>query len=266
MLRPLFSAYFLDFRNNLTRFVYHDRISDSNIQIIDKILVVQSSTGYRCPAQTHRFKNRCRCDSSGSSNGKFDIQKFCFLLLRRIFVCDRPTWYFGCRPQNLTVCNRIDLYDRTINIIRQVSSVLTNLADGIPDLICSMTDPIIINNRNPLLFQIFIPFHMGFELPSTDFLHIKNKHRQIALFCNAAVQLTQRTCRTVSRICKCLFPKHLLCFVYFFKIRILHIDFSTDFNIRQRIFHLFLYIMDYFRIGCYIFSLDDAVSSGHRQF
>ena len=71
-----------------------------------------------------------------------------------------------------------------------------------------------------------------FELPSTDFLHIKKKHRQIALFCNAAVQLTQRTCRTVSRICKCLFSKEeVYAFVEEMQQQLEHPEFVVEYKI-----------------------------------
>ena len=83
----------------------------------------------------------------------------------------------------------------------------------------------------------------------------------MALFRDAAVELTQRSRGTVARIGKGLQPQELLACVDRRKGRLLHVDFAADLEVRQFILELLLDIADDLGILCDVLALHDAVAA-----
>ena len=106
---------------------------------------------------------------------------------------------------------------------------------------------------------------MGCKGTSLRLLNIENKHRQISLFRDLTVQLTQSSCCTVSWIGKGLLSQQFLLRIHCIKSFIGHVNLPTDLNIWNRMLQLLLHIFDYPGILCDIFSLNDAIASGNGR-
>ena len=144
--RSFFFYHRLDLRNNLSGFIHYNRISNTDIQIINKILVMQCGSGYAGTTQANRIKNRRRCDSSSTSYGQFDIPQHSLFFLWWIFISHCPSWYLGCLPHRHTILQIIQLHHCTINIISQFSTLLTDLLNRFPDFFACGADLIIFNH------------------------------------------------------------------------------------------------------------------------
>ena len=70
---PLFLFYFLDLGYNFAGFIDDDRISDSDLKFVHKILIVKRRPGNRWAAETNRFKHRRRRNASGTPYRQFNF-------------------------------------------------------------------------------------------------------------------------------------------------------------------------------------------------
>ena len=104
---------------------------------------------------------------------------------------------------------------------------------------------------------------MGCKGTSLRLLNIENKHRQISLFRDLAVQLTQSSCCTVSWIGKGLLSQQFLLCIHCIKGFIGHVNLPTNLNIWNRMLQLLLHIFDYPGILCDILALDNTITSGN---
>ena len=99
------------------------------------------------------------------------------------------------------------------------------------------------------------------ELTAAGRLQVEDEEREMALFRDAAVELTQRSRGAVARIGKGLEPQELLACVDRRKGRLLHVDFAADLEVRQFILELLLDIADDLGILCDVLALHDAVAA-----
>ena len=123
-LRALFFPHFLHLRNDLAGFVDDDGVPDSDIQIIDKVLIVKRRPRNASSIEPYRLKYRSRRDPACPSDRQLDIQKLCLFFLRRIFVGDRPSGHFRGCPELLPVRETVDLDHRSVDVIAEVAAVL----------------------------------------------------------------------------------------------------------------------------------------------
>ena len=94
--RTFFLYHTFDLWDNLPRLIYDYRISDANVKVVNKILVMKSRPGNTGAAQPDRLKNGCRRDPTGAANRQFNVQDLAFLFLRWIFISHGPARHLGC--------------------------------------------------------------------------------------------------------------------------------------------------------------------------
>ena len=124
--------YSLDFRDDLTGFIYKNGIAYTKSQLVNEILIMQYCSGYGCACKQYRFKYCNRCYSTGTAYIYFYIKEFGLLFFRRILIGYRPSWNLGGIAQLLSVAVTVDFDYSAVNIISQVATVLSDGTDGIP--------------------------------------------------------------------------------------------------------------------------------------
>ena len=239
---------------------------------------MQCRAGYHRTAETYRFENCDRSDSSCSSGIDFNINKAGLFYFRRILISDCPSRELDRISEPRSLSEVIELNYRAVDIVFELASHLTDPGDGIPDFICGLAFITVLDYLYAVALQIFITFEMGIKSNAAGLLNIEYKKGQTSFLCYPRIYLPESSGSAVPRIGKCLFSFLFSLRVNSFKSFSGHIDFAPDLDIRNRLFHLFDDIRDLLRIHCDVFTFGYAVTScncelqltvlvteGHRQ-
>ena len=249
--------------NDFPGLEHADGIPNPDIQLINKILVVQGCPLYLGTAKLHRLKNSRRGDAACAPYGKLNIQQPGFLFLRRILVSHRPLGHLGSLPQLLPLGKIIDLYHGTVNIIRQAAPGGPDFINSRHDLLSSTANLVVVNDLHALFFHEIIGFRMAGKLPALSCLQIEHEHGQLPFLGNAAVQLPEGTGSTIPGIGKKLQPQKLLTVIYLGKCLPAHVHLPPHLKVRQAVLQLLLYILDDTGIFRHILPLNYPVPPGN---
>ena len=105
--------------DDVARLADEDHIAHADVLRRDVILIVQRCAGNQRARDRDRIKHRIRRQNAGTADADEDIQKLCAFFLRRIFECHRPARRLRGFAEDRARGNRVDLYDRTVDIERQ---------------------------------------------------------------------------------------------------------------------------------------------------
>ena len=126
-LRPLFWHDLENFRDDLPCLADFDRVSDADILLGDKVLIMKRRRCHRGSRQVHRRDNGPGRQYPCSPNLYDDVLQDSLLDLGRIFERRRPARELRRASHARAPRKVIELHDRAVNVIRQV---ITRLADG----------------------------------------------------------------------------------------------------------------------------------------
>ena len=200
--RTLFLHYFLDLGDNLPGLVNLHRVTYSHIQAIDEVLIMQCCPFHLGTAKAYRVEDRRGSDAASAPHRKLNASHYSFLFLRGVLVSNCPARDLGGGPQLIAISEIVELHHRTIYVIRQAAPAFSYSLNGPPDFFCSVANRITVYNLDALFLHKGISLSMGGKLHALSLLQVEDKHRQLALLGNAAVQLAKRPCRTVPGIGK----------------------------------------------------------------
>ena len=263
--RSLFFIYRQNLRYDLSRLPYQNRITNSHIQLIDAILVMERRSLYIGSAEANRFKDSGGSNSAGTSDTKPYFLYNTFFFLRWVFICDGPAWNLGGCSKVLSHLQTVHLNHCSVNIIGQVTAGFANLLDCFPYLIGRPAEPVSFDHLNSLFFQPFQAFRMSLEFYSSGLLNIEYKKGQLSLPYNLRIQLAQSPGGAIAGIGKYLLAGRLQPFIDLFKICQPHMDFPTDLDIGHRFLQAANHIPDHFYVFRHVFSLIDSVAAGHSH-
>ena len=264
VLRSFVLQHRLDARDDFPRLIDENSITDTDVQTVNIVLIVQGRPLDARSAEPHGIEHGRRCDAPGPSDGKFNIAKYRLLLLRRILIGNRPTRRLCRHTKFLTHGKGVHLDHGSIDVIGQAAAPHTDLLDGGPDLLRRTANAVIRYRLDPLRLHECIRLGMRGKYAAVTALQIEYEHRQPALLRDARIQLPQCSCGTVARIGKRLQPKEFLPLIGLGKCGALHIDLAAHLKIWQCIMQLLCNIVDHACICCHVFSLHNAVTSCDR--
>ena len=252
---------FLDLRDDLARLVDAHRVTDAHVEVVDEVLVVQGRALDCRAAEPDRVKDSRRRDASRTADGELDFADDRLLLLRRVLVGNRPARHLGCRAELLAVCETVELDDRAVDVVGQAAAALANGGDGLPDFLCRAADFVVVDDFDALLLHERIRLGVRRELTAAGRLQVEDEEREMALFRDAAVELTQRSRGTVARIGKGLQPQEFLPCIDRIEGLLLHVHFTADLEIRQLVLERFFDVVDDSCVLRDILALHDAVAA-----
>ena len=150
--------------------------------------------------------------------------------------------------------------------------------DRVPDFVCGLAFIAVFDDLNIVTFQVFIAFEVCFEGNAPRLLNVEDEKGQASFFGDPGVDLAQGSRSTVPGIGKCLFAFLLSLGIDVLESLPRHVDFASDLNVRNRLFHLPYDIRDLPGIHGYVFAFGNSVAScngklqlavliaeGHRQ-
>ena len=153
------------------------------------------------------------------------------------------------------------LYEVTGGLNTGLAAALANGGDGLPDFLCRAADFVVVDDFDALLLHERIRLGVRRELTAAGRLQVEDEEREMALFRDAAVELTQRSRGTVARIGKGLQPQEFLPCIDRIEGLLLHVHFTADLEIRQLVLERFFDVVDDSCVLRDILALHDAVAA-----
>ncbi len=250
-LRPLREINAEDFRNDLPCLSHDDRIADANIELIDKILIVERRRRDGRTGKTHRLHNGFRRQNAGPADLHDNVAHYRGLLLRRVFIRHRPARRLGGAAENFALRKVVDLDDSAVNI---KGIALARIADA-PNLLAALlhgAEHLMRHRIKSELFQHIQRFRVCFRLFAGGELDIENDDVELAFFGHLRVQLTHGSGRGVARIGEERFALDLAAAVMLKKDLPSHIHLAPDDQPLGRVFQLERYIAQDAKILRYV--------------
>ena len=249
-----------------SRLIYPHGITDTDIQLVNKVLIMESRSVHLCSAELYRVEYRCWSYPAGTADRQLYITDDRFLLLRRVLICHRPARYLCGSADYFPVSQVIQLHHRSIDIIGQLRAGSAYSLYSLPDLVSSPADPIAMNDSDSLLLHKLIGSGMSSKFFSPHRLKVENEQRKMTLSRNPTVKLPQSACRTVAGIGKLLQSQKLLTVISPFKSSPCHVDLASDFQILRLFFQRLHHIIYHPGISGDILTHGDTVSSGDSRY
>ena len=260
IFRTLGKVNFQNFRNDLTGFSNQDCITNADIPLRDKVLIVQRGIGHRSSRQPNRSNNRLRGQNTGATHLHHNILHHSGLDFRRIFVRSRPSGELCGGAKTLTLCKIIHFDHRAVNV---AGKGFTGIVD-VCNLCNNFIDIFQLLKRNYLEFEAF-QINQGClmtgKFDTFRQLDIENVNIQSTLGGNLGIQLPQRTGSRISGIGKEGLPFRFLTGIELLKALLRHKDFAANDQSGRRVFQIHGDRADGFDVFCHIFA-HVAVTTG----
>ena len=182
IVRSLGQVNLQNFRDNLPSLSNQHGVTNPDVPLGNKILIMERCVCYRRSCQTYGPHNCLRCQHAGPAHLNNNILHNCRFNFRRILIGSCPTWKFcGC-AQAFPQGQIIYLNHCAINITGQMLSVFINRKNLLID--CIHRTKCCPRNHLKLQFlQIFQRFCMSLERYTFRQLDIKNQYIQ-STFCS----------------------------------------------------------------------------------
>ena len=212
VFRPLGKVNLQDFRDNLSGLANQHRISDADVPLGDKVLIMKGCIGDGGSSQPHRAHHCLGGEHTGSSHLHHNILHHRGLDFRGILVGSGPSGELGCGAQLLPQSQGIHLDYGTVNVTGQVLPVfidglhrLANLLGGGKNLAG--------NDLEMQIPQVPEGLAVGLKFHTLRQLDIENQNIQSPFGSNLGVQLPQRAGSCISGVGEKGLPFCLLLFV-----------------------------------------------------
>ena len=154
-------------------------------------------------------------------------------MLGRVFESDCPTGDFDGSAERFAHFEVIYFYDRAVDAERQFVTHISETLDLVPHVFHIVKDRIIRADGKPLRFQKIERFGVRRKRFALCRLQIENDYVKSACRSNRGIELSERTRRRISRICKKLFSVFFAFSVQTFKSFFRHINFAANDEFRQ---------------------------------
>ena len=102
-------------RNYIPSLLNNNRITNHQVLLFNKILIMKSSLRNHRTRNLHRLQYSHRRNRTSSTNLTNNILQKSLLLLRRILISNSPLWSLIICTQNISQMQIINLNNRTIN-------------------------------------------------------------------------------------------------------------------------------------------------------
>ena len=110
--------------NNISSFIYHHCITNSNILTSNLICIVQTCVLYRCTCQLHCIKHRHGCCRPRATQRQNNIPHHCSCLLSLVFIGDCRTWLLANNAQHFINLPLIYFNNQPIRVKRQSAALI----------------------------------------------------------------------------------------------------------------------------------------------
>ena len=163
------------FRDHLSRLLNPKGGPQTDLQVVDKILVVQSTARHGSPTQTNRVKDGRWRNLPRSAHGELNLPQNRFLLLWRILIRHLVPCVFRGVPQLGPQHKVVYLDHSPVNVIGQRPPHVSDGFDGVPDLLPGLAHIVVGNHRDATVFQVVIGLRVGFQFFPLDVLNVEYK-------------------------------------------------------------------------------------------
>ena len=218
---------FQNFRNDLTGFSDLHGVTNADITLGNKVLIVQRCIGHRRSCKAHRAHNSLRRQHTGSAHLHNDILHHGRFDLRRVLIGNCPLGALCRRTHALPLGKVADLDDSTVNIAGKLLPIFVNGHYMINDLRCIVQH----SGRNDLEFQVAQKcqgFSVIRKFDTFCQLHIEDVDVQLTAGSDFRIQLAKRTGCGVSGVGKQRLTLRLLTLVQQGEALLGHEHFATD--------------------------------------
>ena len=178
-LRPLVAHDGEDLRDDLPRFLHEHRVADAQVEIVDKVLIVQRGVRDGRAGQTHRLNDRLRREHTRAADLHDNVAHAALLLLRRVLIRHRPARELRRAAEILPLREVVDLDDRTVNVERERLAVVADPVDARAAGIERFTAPV-RHDWEAQRRQIVQRFRMRGERAVTVKLEVEDDNIQLA--------------------------------------------------------------------------------------
>ena len=234
IFRAFGEIHFQNFRDDLPCLADQDGVTDTDIPLSDKILIVQRGVGHCGTGQTNRAHHSLGGQHTGTPHLYHNILHHRGLDLRRILVSGCPPGEFRSGTQALPQRQVIHLDNGAVDIADQLVPVLVDRCHFFINF-PSLAQCFVGNNLKFMLFQILQCLCMGGKLLSLDQLDIENIDIQSPLGGHLRIQLPQRTGSGISGVGKQGLSLFLLPSIQLFKAFLRHEYLAPDDQSGRRI-------------------------------
>ena len=221
-----------DLGDYISGFLQYYRVAEHYVALSYKVEVVERGSRDRCSCKSHGFEHRRRRKHSGSADCDSYVNEFSFFLFGWEFVRDRPLRRVRSLAEFFAILEKVRFDDDAVDVVGKVVAHRAEFLDPFRDFFGRFQFLTLFYDRKTEVFKPIQRFGVRTAYASVTVrvarLEIKDENGKSARRRDFGVELTERSCRRVTRICEKLFAVRLFRGVETFKDRSWHINFAAN--------------------------------------